>query len=298
VRWLGPLPGPAQLTAANVARYHAHLVAGGRSSATVKKDRAALNSFLRWLAEHEHVSARQVREALAVRLPRADAGEREPPKALTGSQYARLLREAKARIADDALVGARDLAIVLVLGDGGLRCEELAQLQRRDFLPARQGARLRALDVRHGKGDRRRRVKLSSRASAAIVRWDRERARVLGAPADDAPLFITLGRRRRDGTHTRVGGRCGQPVLADLLKRLGAAAELPDELRHPHALRHTCATELLTAGATVADVRVFLGHASVKTTSIYLASGEDRQEHVVRLREHGRTTLDDDRDAA
>ena len=87
-------------------------------------------------------------------------------------------------------------------------------------------------------------------------------------------------------------------MLADVLKRLGAAAALPDELRHPHALRHTCATELLRAGATVADVRVFLGHASVKTTSIYLASGEERQEHVVQLRERGRPTLDDDREAA
>jgi site-specific recombinase XerD len=87
-------------------------------------------------------------------------------------------------------------------------------------------------------------------------------------------------------------------VLGDLLKPLGAAAELPDQLRHPHALRHTCATELLRAGATVADVRVFLGHASVNTTSIYLASGEDRQEHVVNQRERGRPTLDADRGEA
>jgi integrase/recombinase XerD len=297
-RWLGALASPADLTAANVARYHAHLVAGGRSSATVKKDRAALNTFLRWLAEHDRVPAAQVREALAVRLPRAERTDRELPKALGADQYDRLLREAKARIADDPLTGARDLAIVLVLGDAGLRCEELAHLQRRDFLPARKGAQLRALDVRHGKGDRQRRVKLGTDAARAIVRWDRERARAFGSPASDAPLFITLGRRRRDGTYTRVGGRCGQAVLADVLKRLGAAAELPDELRHPHALRHTCATELLRAGATVADVRVFLGHASVKTTSIYLASGEDRQEHVVRLRERGRPTLDDDRGAA
>jgi hypothetical protein len=43
---------------------------------------------------------------------------------------------------------------------------------------------------------------------------------------------------------------------------------------------------------------VVLGHASVKTTSIYLASGEDRQEHIVRLRERGRPTLDHDREAA
>jgi integrase len=93
------------------------------------------------------------------------------------------------------------------------------------------------------------------------VRWERERTRVLGPAADDAPLFITLGRRRRDGTHLAVGGRCGQEVLAGILKRLGAAAELPESLRHPHALRHTCAAELIRAGADVGDVRVFLGHA-------------------------------------
>jgi site-specific recombinase XerD len=281
-----------------VARYHAHLAAGGRSSATVKKERAALNTFLRWLAEHEHVPAAQVREALAVCLPRAERAEREAPKALTAAQYDRLVREAQARIADDPLAGTRDLAIVLVLGDAGLRGEELARLERRGFLPARKGALLRALDVRHGKGDRRRRVKLSARAARAVVRWDRERARALGAPGDDAPLFVTLGTRRRDDTDTRGGAPCRQGALADLLKRLGAAAELPCELRHPHALRHTCATELLRAGAMLADVRAFLGHASVHTTSIYLASSEQRQEALVRRREHGRPTLDEDRDAA
>jgi integrase/recombinase XerC len=296
VRWLGPLAGPEDVTAANLSRYHAHLVAGGRASATVKKDRAALNSFVRYLAEHEHLPGRQAREVLAVRLPRAKRTTRDTPKALTGDQYRRLIREAKARIVDDPLAGARDVAILLVLGDAGLRCEELAQLERRDFLPARDGAKLRALDVRHGKGDCQRRVKLSTPATRAIVRWDRERTAAFGAPADDAPMFITLGRRRRDGTYLSVGGRCGQEVLADILKRLGAAAELPQDLRHPHALRHTCATELIRAGADVGDVRIFLGHASVKTTSIYLASGDDRQEHVVGLRERGRPTLDEDRD--
>ena len=184
VCWLGPLAGPEDLTAANIAAYHAHLVAGGRSSATVRKDRAALNSLLRWLADHELLPAGQAREALAVRLPRARRTARAAPKALSAGQYERLVREGKARIADDSVAGRRDLAIVLVLGETGLRCEELAALERRDFLPARQGARLRVLDVRHGKGDRQRRVSLSGAASRAIVRWDRARAqRPRRAPA-------------------------------------------------------------------------------------------------------------------
>ncbi len=94
----------------------------------------------------------------------------------------------------------------------------------------------------------------------------------------------------------QVGGRCGQPVLAAVVKRLGAIAKTPVELRHPHALRHTCATELLRSGATLADVQRLLGHASVKTTSIYLASDEERQEDVIARRERGRLRLDEDLD--
>jgi len=61
---------------------------------------------------------------------------------------------------------------------------------------------------------------------------------------------------------------------------------------------HTCATALLRAGTSLIDVRDFLGHASIKTTSIYLSSGPERQEAAVIAREQGRSTLDQDRDAA
>jgi site-specific recombinase XerC len=134
-------------------------VRSGRASSTVKKERAALNTFLRWLVEFEHISALQARHALAVKLPRAQQAGREAPKALSAGQYDDLLRAAKAAIADDPLAGARDLAIVLVLGDGGLRCDELAGLQRLDFVAARKGAKLRALEVRSG-------------LVAAIVNWN------------------------------------------------------------------------------------------------------------------------------
>ena len=40
-----------------------------------------------------------------------------------------------------------------------------------------------------------------------------------------------------------------------------------------------------------------LGHASTKTTSIYLASDEQRQEDVVAPRELGVLTFDEDRGA-
>ena len=74
------------------------------------------------------------------------------------------------------------------------------------------------------------------------------------------------GAAKADGSYAGVGRRCGQPALAAVIKRLGALAKIPAELCHPHALRHTCATELLRTGANIADVRTILGHASIKTT--------------------------------
>jgi hypothetical protein len=58
-----------------------------------------------------------------------------PP--LSEQQYDDLVRAAKAVIAGDALAGARDLAIVLVLGDAGLRREELGGLTRAPRLRSR-----------------------------------------------------------------------------------------------------------------------------------------------------------------
>jgi hypothetical protein len=113
-----------------------------------------------------------------------------------------------------------------MLADGGLRCDELAALERRDFLPARQGARLRALDVRHGQGRSPTPRQLSHRASTAIVRWDREHARAFGAPPDNAPSFVTLGRRRRDGTYTRAAAG---------MKEAAAASDEPAVAAHDAA---------------------------------------------------------------
>ena len=286
VGWLGPQASLETLTLATMAAYQAHLAAPAadgrrRSSATVRKDRAALNSLLRWAGEHGVLERRQAELARSVRLPKARAQGREAPKALSDELYERLVAVVAARLDRDRLMGARDLAIVRVLGDAGLRCEELTALERRDFLPARHGARLRVLHVRFGKGDRQRKVKLTPTATRAIVVWERERARALGPAPAHAPLFITLGRRRRDGSYTRPGGRVGQDVLADLLKRHGARAGIPEELQHPHVLRHTMATRWRRRGRDPETLRRQLGHASMKTTQIYFAGDEAHEDSEV-----------------
>jgi site-specific recombinase XerD len=295
-RWLGPAAGPDDLTLETVAAYHRHLAdpAAARSTRTIKKDRAALNSFVRFLEGHELLDARQAKLALSVKLPRARVADPERPKALGRDEYERLIRIARA--SDDALLARRDEAILLVLGDAGLRCEETATLDRGDFEAKRKGALLRALNVRHGKGDRQRRVPLSPRAARAIVAWERARETMFGPALADDPLFVTLGRRRGDGSLTRAGGRTSQAFLNDLCKRLGQRAGIAAELRHPHALRHTFATQYLRDPRnTIEDLRKLLGHANIKTTSIYLSTDDARLERSIARYADGPLILDRDR---
>lgn len=142
-------------------------------------------------------------------------------------QYRRLLTEVEATVARDVLLGWRDVAMVRLLGDAGLRIEELLALDRGDFVPKRKGAKLRAIRVRHGKGNRRRTVELTPAATAAVRRWDERRnvpigrwhQLILSALALTAAATLTLG----------CSGAAAQRSLIDY-RRTGGFAGLDDHL--------------------------------------------------------------------
>jgi len=299
---VGPSAGPQHLTLERIGRYEERLRAGGRSEATIRKERAAIACWLRFLLEQDLVDRDQARLALARRLPAAVGGERERPRRLDDAAYGRLVSTVEATVARDPLQGWRDVAIVRVLGDAGLRCEELCELERGDFLPKRQGARLRALRVRHGKGNRARTVSLTPAATRAVREWD-QRRRELGPPPGEPdlapsrwPLLVSLGRRRADGSYMRLGYRVGGDLVRDLVARLAARAGIEQDLRHPHVLRHTFATRYYQRTRDLAGLQRLLGHADPTTTMIYVDDDPGERERLMLLAADEPTTLD--RDAA
>lgn len=292
------------LTLRAIGEYEEALRARGRSEATIRKDRAAINSFVRFLVEHDLVDRQQARLAQARKLPAAPSGERERPKCLDDGALARLMTAAEASVARDPLQGWRDVAIVRVLADAGPRCEELLDLERRDFLPKRKGARLRAIQIRHGKGNRQRTIELTPAATRALREWD-DRRRELGPPPREPdlapsewPLFTTLGRRRRDGSYTHLGHPATRDVVRDLLEVLGARAGIDTDLRHPHVLRHTFATRYYRRTGRLAELQRLLGHEDPKTTMIYVDDDPRERERLMLLAADEPTTLDRDREAA
>ena len=51
---------------------------------------------------------------------------------------------------------------------------------------------------------------------------------------------------------------------------------------HPHALRHSFATNLLRSGADIRTVQMLLGHESIETTAIYLSVDREHTESVLK----------------
>jgi integrase/recombinase XerC len=170
------------------------------------------------------------------------------------------LAENAAEAASAPWIGARDLAILLLLYGAGLRVAEALSLTAR-ALPV--GSTLRVT----GKRSKTRVVPVVPAVREAIEDYARQCPWPL---AGDAHLFV---------------GARGGPLNPDLVRRAVAAARkrlgLPDSLT-PHALRHSFATHLLARGADLRALQELLGHASLSSTQIYTAVDAARLLDVYR----------------
>lgn len=146
-------------------------------------------------------------------------------------------------------VAARDVAVVTLLYGCGLRISEALSLTGADApLPDT----LRIL----GKGEKERVVPVIPAARSAVDRY----LRLCPHPqSPDAALF----RGVRGGA---LNPSAIQGVMAKARMQLGLPATAT-----PHAMRHSFATHLLSAGGDLRAIQELLGHASLSTTQAYTA---------------------------
>lgn len=150
--------------------------------------------------------------------------------------------------------GLRDRAMLHLAFAGGLRVSELVGL-RMEQLDRRTLATIHVL----GKGRRERVLPLWKETAAVLKAWLAVR------PASSAPeLFLNAS-----GKAMTASGFAH--ILAKHVSH--AAAEQPSIAAKritPHVLRHACAMHMLQATRDIRKVSLWLGHASLRSTEIYL----------------------------
>ncbi len=240
------------VAASDLRAFLADRRASGLGAASAARELSGVRAFLTYAAEQQDVP---------VELPRTRAPKR--PRTLprpAAPDEAVELAENAAEAASHPWIGARDLAILLLLYGAGLRVSEALSLSA-NVLPI--GATLRVT----GKRSKIRIVPVVPPVREAMEDYARQCPYPLSS---DEPLF--------------VGARGGR-LNPDLVRRSVAAARkrlgLPDTLT-PHALRHSFATHLLARGVDLRSLQELLGHASLSSTQIYTAVDAARLLDVYR----------------
>jgi integrase/recombinase XerD len=214
----------------------------------------ALRSLLRFL----HLEG-ELERSLAGAVPSV-AGWRLSglPKRLERDQVDALLESCDR----STVVGVRDLAILTVLARLGLRAGEVAGLSLED-IDWRAGE-----IVVCGKGRRSERLPLPHDVGEAIVGYLRD-----GRPATAQGRAVFV--RVRAPHHGLTPGGITYVVLA-AARRAGLGQI------HAHRLRHTAASEMLRAGATLPEVGQVLRHRRAATTAIYAKVDREALRQIAR----------------
>ncbi|MDX2289962.1 MAG: tyrosine recombinase XerC [Hyphomicrobiaceae bacterium] len=237
-----------RLDARSIRGFMASRRRAGVASRSLSRSISALRSFFRWLEADGRLKNRAV---MRVALPKLPHGV---PKPLTVEKARAVV--APGLEAELDWVAARDTAVLLLLYGCGLRISEALGITLRDA-PVRGRDAL----VIAGKGNKERMVPVLGVVANATERY---LSLVPYTIAPDEPMF-----------RGAKGGPLSPRIIQLAMAKSREAMGLP-ETATPHALRHSFATHLLSAGADLRQIQDLLGHASLSTTQLYTEVDRER----------------------
>jgi len=245
-----PEPELEQIDNLTIREFLGALYQKGNKKASVARKLATLRSFMKFLSAQGSIQANPAKNVSSPKL------ESRLPDYLTVDSVTDLI-EAPDTASD---LGKRDRAILELLYGSGLRASEVVGLNLGD-ISLGEGL-LRVV----GKGRKERIVPFGTRAAEALDDYLKVRNRCMKTPlptksAGSKPSgeAFFLSYRGRRLTSRSIGH-----IVDHHVGRLAQKLKV-----HPHTLRHTFATHMLSAGADLRAIQELLGHESLSTTQKY-----------------------------
>ncbi|RDW98460.1 recombinase XerC [Gardnerella vaginalis] len=197
------------------------------------------------------------------------------PDVLSISEVERVIDAAGGFGSTDA-VSLRDRALVEFLYATGARVSEAVGLKFEDIDLAESVVRL------SGKGQKQRLVPIGKCAVSALRDYLDKARPILASRAQKSEASASTASNSSSNSSNvssksanshmiflnKRGKSLSRQSAWEAISRAGKMAKIGKEL-HPHTLRHSFATHLISGGADVRTVQELLGHASVTTTQIY-----------------------------
>jgi integrase/recombinase XerD len=218
------------LTSANVLDW-LNSFSEDKSPKTIDLVLSCLSSFFKFCLEEDYMENMVIKKRWRPRIPQA------LPKYLNEQEYARVKLVAEN-------LSLRNRALILFFFSSGCRRQEVSDLNIEDINLDQRTAKVK------GKGKKIRTVHFSEECALLLKEYLRTRSY-----EETDPLFMN-----------RKGLRLLPKGIYRVITTVGKKAGIK---LHPHALRHTFATNMLARGAELEFIADEMGHANLNTTRIY-----------------------------
>lgn len=220
------------------------------SRRSIARKLATLKSFLKYLVQQEIIDQNP---ALTIKLPRF---EKKLPQYLSERETEQLFE----LLDDEGFEGIRNWAILEMFYGTGIRLSELINLKTSDiYFPENL---VRVL----GKGRKERVIPLGETAKKVLQHYLTYRAQFAAKSVEN--VFVLKS------------GKAMYPMAVQRIVRNYITQVSSTEHSHPHILRHSYATHLLNAGASIRVVKDLLGHESLSTTQVYTHISIDHLKNI------------------
>jgi integrase/recombinase XerD len=222
------------------------------STASVASYGRTIKVFFKWLFKKHHIASNPFDD---VSFNPTKKKKKRIIKRVEDSELVKIFAVLQA--APESYVGCRNLAMISLLLDSGVRRGELLSIQFAGLEPERLRVQVEGKTGERfaffGDGCRR-----------AITNYLQRYRRNQGT--DQLPLWLT---------------ETGEPLtywgFGMVIRRLEKTSGVDF---HPHKLRHTYATMMARAGVNVYDLKELMGHSSISTTMIYIQQDVDHLGEV------------------